>query len=75
MFTSPAGLFIVPAGMVASFSDFRRASSLVLPHKSQTAMNGEVQQSSVAEEIVVNPQVDDALFRKPEEGSAPAGER
>ena len=61
------------AEMVSSFSDFRPASSLVLPYKSQTTMNGELQQSSVTEEIAVNPPVDDALFKRPEEGSPPPG--
>jgi len=64
--TGPTG----PAEMVASFSDFRPASNIVLPYKSQTTMNGEVQQSSVTEEIAVNPSVDEALFKKPDEGAA-----
>ena len=67
--TGPAG----PADMIASYSDFRPASNVVLPYKSQTMMNGEVQQSSVAEEITVNPSVDEALFKKPEDSSASDG--
>lgn len=62
-----------PADMVASYSDFRPAANIVLPYKSQTTMNGEVQQSSVAEEIAVNPSVDEALFKKPEDAAAPDG--
>jgi len=64
--SGPAG----PTDMVASYSDFRPAASLVLPYKTRTTMNGELQQSSVAEEIAVNPSLDEAIFRKPEEGSA-----
>lgn len=67
--TGPAG----PTEMVASYSDFRPASNIVLPYKSQTTMNGELQNSSVAEEIAVNPAVDDALFKKPDDSSAPPG--
>jgi len=62
-----------PADMVASFSDFRPASNLVLPYKSETTANGELRQSSVTEEIAVNPAVDDALFKKPAESAASAG--
>jgi predicted Zn-dependent peptidase len=62
-----------PADMVSSYSDFRPAANVVLPYKSQTTMNGEMQQSSVAEEIAVNPSVDEALFKKPEDASAPDG--
>src|SRR5262249_34909224 len=67
--TGPSG----PADMVASYSDFRPASNVVLPYQSQTTMNGEVQQSSVAEEMTVNPSVDEALFKKPDESSAGDG--
>ena len=62
-----------PADMVASFSDFRPASNLVLPYKSETTANGELRQSSVTEEIAVNPAVDEALFKKPAESTASAG--
>jgi zinc protease len=64
--TGPSG----PAEVVALYSDFRPAANLVLPYKSQTSMNGELQQSAVVTEISVNPSVDEALFRKPEEATA-----
>ncbi|HKY32436.1 MAG TPA: pitrilysin family protein [Candidatus Polarisedimenticolia bacterium] len=62
----PAG----PAEFTVRYSDFRQVAGLTLPHKNETLLDGEVQQSAVVERIEVNPPVDAALFAKPE--SAPA---
>ncbi|HEY3177073.1 MAG TPA: pitrilysin family protein [Candidatus Polarisedimenticolia bacterium] len=61
-----------PGEFVATFSDFRAVSGLTLPFKSQVTMNGEPMQSSVSEEIAVNPAVDATIFAKPA-AESPAG--
>jgi len=59
-----------PADYVVSFSDFRQVSGLTLPFKSARTRNGEPHQSMVVEEIVINPNVDAAMFAQPESPTA-----
>ena len=63
-----------PADIVAMFSDFRPTAGLVLPYKSVLTVNGEAQQTSVFNEITINPPVDESIFNYPTEPApAPQG--
>lgn len=62
-----------PGEFMVSFSDFREVDGITMPFRSQTLFNGERAESRVVEEISVNPEVDAALFARPETASAAEG--
>ena len=59
-----------PGDFVADYSDFREVSGMTFPFKTQVTMNGEQVQSSLSEEIALNPHVDGAMFAKPAAATA-----
>ena len=61
-----------PGEFIATYSDFRQVSGVTFPFKTQVTMNGEPVQSSVSVEIVLNPEIDAAMFTKPDEASPAA---
>ena len=61
-----------PGEFIANYSDFKQVSGVTFAFKTEVTMNGEPVQSSVSEEIALNPQVDAAMFAKPDEAAPPA---
>ncbi len=54
----------VPGDMVNTFSDFRPAGGLTLPHKHATTLNGESNATGTLSKISINVPVDEALWKR-----------
>jgi zinc protease len=54
-----------PATQVTDFSDWREVSGVPMAFRRVITVNGEEGGSATAEEIVINPQVDESMFVKP----------
>jgi len=64
----PAG----PGEFTVSYSDFRQVSGLTIPFRTSASLDGEPLQTSVSQEVVINPEIDAALFEKPDTGPSAA---
>lgn len=63
-YPNPGGL-APPGDVVVTFSDYRKAGSIVYPHSSVGTIGGQPGFSAKIEVVVVNPALDEALFQQP----------